>query len=187
MRRAFWLVVVMLVAGCGGGRKTAPARVQAKAQASAPEPWEREVRERAAQARCRACARAWQREAEAVRLWVAPGTGGAPVKMIVPLLALRAGDSGAGGPPPAAPSGLTAEAISLPGIGLSWSDNSSDETGFEVQRSPDSSTWSTITTTAADAVGYPDPAPSGTHYYRVRAINAAGESAWSNTAGPVTI
>jgi len=38
--------------------------------------------------------------------------------------------------PPNAPSGLTATAVSQHQINLAWADNSSDESGFKIERSP---------------------------------------------------
>ncbi len=87
--------------------------------------------------------------------------------------------------PPEAPSVLTATPVSIDQINLAWVDNSLYETGFEIERSlTGSSAWSLIYTTAAEAETYSDtPVDQGvTYYYRVRAINAAGNSAYSNTA-----
>ncbi len=44
--------------------------------------------------------------------------------------------------PPAAPTGLSATAVSVSRIDLAWSDAADNETGFEVERSPDGATWS---------------------------------------------
>jgi hypothetical protein len=41
---------------------------------------------------------------------------------------------------PAAPSGLTAVSVSNSQIHLTWTDNSNNETGFGIARSPDGST-----------------------------------------------
>jgi hypothetical protein len=80
---------------------------------------------------------------------------------------------------PAAPSGLSAAAVSSSQIDLSWTDNSGDETGFKVQRSGTSGgPWSTLTTTAADAASYSDTglSPGSEYFYRVMATNAEGDS-----------
>ena len=58
--------------------------------------------------------------------------------------------------PPSAPTTLAANAASTTQINLTWTDTSSNETGFKVERSPDGSTWTQITTTAANATGYND-------------------------------
>lgn len=79
---------------------------------------------------------------------------------------------------PTAPSDLTAVATSPTAIALDWTDNSTDETGFIVQRSTDGSTWTTVTTTAADVVTFADSGlTANTSYsYCVRATNAGGAS-----------
>jgi hypothetical protein len=87
---------------------------------------------------------------------------------------------------PAAPSNLTA----TPGkksVTLNWTDNSSNETGFKIERSTDGVNFSQITTTGANVTSYKNVSlTSGTtYYYRVRATNAAGDSAYSNTASAV--
>ncbi|MBN2491412.1 MAG: fibronectin type III domain-containing protein [Planctomycetes bacterium] len=90
--------------------------------------------------------------------------------------------------PPAAPTALMATAASSSQIDLSWTDNASDEQGFKIERSPDGSAWVQIATVAADATSYNDTglAPSTTYYYRVRAYNAAGDSAYSGPAFATT-
>jgi fibronectin type 3 domain-containing protein len=92
-------------------------------------------------------------------------------------------------PPPAAPSALTAAAASTSQINLSWSDNSSSETGFEIYRSPDNSSWALVTTAAANATSYANSGLAGgtRYYYRVRAVNASGPSGYSNSADAVTL
>jgi len=68
---------------------------------------------------------------------------------------------------------------------LSWQDLSSDETGFIVSRRPacGSSIFTAITTTAANVTAYTDnSAPEPVAEYQVRATNATGDSAETNTA-----
>ncbi len=90
---------------------------------------------------------------------------------------------------PAAPSSLAATATSSSQINLTWSDNSSNETGFEVDRSTNGTTWTQITTTAAGATGYSATGltASTLYYFRVRATNTVGDSANSNTASTTTL
>lgn len=94
-----------------------------------------------------------------------------------------------GAPPgaPAAPSGLTAAGGNAV-VDLSWTDNSSDETGFKLERSPDGTTWTQIAAPTANATTYHDSGLSAatTYYYRLRATNAAGDSYYSNTASAIT-
>lgn len=91
--------------------------------------------------------------------------------------------------PPAAPSGLNATATSPIEIQLAWVDNASNETGLEIERSPNGTTgWTQVATPAANAVTYSDIGLSaGTPYfYRVRAVGSAGASAFSNVATATT-
>ncbi|MBN1676019.1 MAG: CotH kinase family protein, partial [Kiritimatiellae bacterium] len=91
--------------------------------------------------------------------------------------------------PPAAPGGLAAAAQSVSEIRLTWTDNSSNETGFKIERSPNgSSSWSQIATPTANATTYTDSglAAAATFYYRVRAYNGAGNSPYSGIAGATT-
>jgi hypothetical protein len=82
---------------------------------------------------------------------------------------------------PIAPLGL----LAIPNgasVGLFWVDTSKDETGFEIERSVGNNTsYQRLATTAANAASYADELPgSGIYYYRLRAINAAGPSAYSD-------
>ena len=91
---------------------------------------------------------------------------------------------------PAAPSGLTATAASSSQINLAWTDNSSNETGFKIERKTGAGgTYSQIATVAAGVVAYSDTAlvVNTTYYYRVRATNAGGDSAYSNEANATTL
>jgi len=91
-----------------------------------------------------------------------------------------------------APSGLSATTISGTQINLAWTDNSSNETGFKIERATNSTFTQNdtlVTTTAANATSYSDTGLSGTtlYYYRVRATNASGDSTNSNTASATTL
>jgi titin len=91
---------------------------------------------------------------------------------------------------PAAPTGLTAVAQSSTVVGLTWTDNASNETSYKVYRrdgtyivfgqvSPDlpagTTSWQDTTV-----------APSSYYTYVVKAVNAAGDSGWSNEAAVTT-
>jgi hypothetical protein len=92
-------------------------------------------------------------------------------------------------PLPAAPSGLTATAVSRNRIDLAWQDNSSNETGFQIERSRAGGAFSLIATTGASATTYSNTTglgPNKTYSYRLRAVNTAGSSAYSNTASATT-
>lgn len=90
---------------------------------------------------------------------------------------------------PAAPSGLTATATSSSAITVAWTDNSSDETGFVLERAP-TNAFASITTIplGANVTSYANTglAASTTYYYRVRATNATGPSANSNVDSATT-
>lgn len=85
-------------------------------------------------------------------------------------------------PVPAAPTQFTAAPWSATEILLQWTDNSTDETGFLIERSPDGATWATLATapahTGTTAQALDGGLTSGTeYYYRVSACNAVGCSA----------
>ncbi|MBN1669720.1 MAG: tyrosine-protein phosphatase [Kiritimatiellae bacterium] len=91
--------------------------------------------------------------------------------------------------PPAAPSGLTANAVSASRIELSWSDNSGNETGFKIDRRRSGfDTWERIAAPSADATSCSDTGlPAATKfYYKVKAYNAVGHSAESAPAWATT-
>src|SRR5206468_3824615 len=55
---------------------------------------------------------------------------------------------------PAAPSGMTAVAVSSTRIDLAWTDNSSNEDGFKLFRSTDGVNWTWFATPAAGGTSY---------------------------------
>ena len=71
---------------------------------------------------------------------------------------------------------------------LTWIDNSDNETAFHIERKVEAcaglGTFAEIATTGANIVTFTDAAISEglTYCYRVAASNAAGQSAYSNTA-----
>jgi len=93
------------------------------------------------------------------------------------------------GPPPNAPSNLVATPISSSQIDLSWQDNSSDETGFKIERKTGSGSYSQIATVGAGVTSYSNSglSTSTTYYYRVRAYNAVGNSEYSSEASAATL
>jgi len=100
-----------------------------------------------------------------------------------------AGDAAAQARPPAAPSELEVWGVGEDWIDLSWFDESDNERLFRIQISLDGASWSDRGTLAADEEYYTAEALTpGTHYYfRVRAENNAGPSAWSNVAEGSTL
>lgn len=84
------------------------------------------------------------------------------------------------------PSDLVANALSENTIELKWTDNSFDETGFEIYRSTDgiNGNYSLIYTTGANQTSYSNTglAAGTNYYYKVRAIIPGGYSEYTNTA-----
>ncbi|WP_200388474.1 fibronectin type III domain-containing protein [Thiocapsa imhoffii] len=89
---------------------------------------------------------------------------------------------------PAAPSELIATAITPWRIDLQWRDQSSDESGFRIERRTLSGRWSEIGRLGVDETTFSDRGlQAATSYqYRVRAYNAVGPSAYSNEAVATT-
>lgn len=91
---------------------------------------------------------------------------------------------------PDAPTDLAAVASGAGAIILTWTDASSDEDGFSVERSPNGSTgWTTITVLGGDTETYTDASallPGTEYFYRVLAYNADGSSDPSNTDSATT-
>jgi hypothetical protein len=89
---------------------------------------------------------------------------------------------------PIAPASLTASVVDVLTVGLNWAD-CPHATGYEIQRMiAPGGTYATVSTVGATATSYSDPGLStGTNYvYRVRALDAAGPSPWSNEAAVET-
>ncbi len=91
----------------------------------------------------------------------------------------------AGGPPPeppAAPTSLTATASACDQIDLTWTDNSDDEDGFKIERSENGVDFNQIDTVGENVTTYSDTglAEATQYWYRVRAYNAGGDSAYSD-------
>ncbi|RPJ32254.1 MAG: hypothetical protein EHM35_11630, partial [Planctomycetaceae bacterium] len=89
--------------------------------------------------------------------------------------------------PPAAPSNLTAVQAGLQ-VNLAWTDNANNETGFVVERSDNGGAFTVLASVGSDVTTYQDTAVvvGNTYDYRVAAVNANGQSAFSNPAS-VTI
>jgi hypothetical protein len=98
------------------------------------------------------------------------GTASSPASATTPGLAI-----------PDAPSNLSATAVARTQIDLDWTDNADNETGFKIERSKRVNTnfvqIDTVGTTAKKNTLY---------YYRVRATNGYGDSAYSNEASART-
>jgi hypothetical protein len=90
--------------------------------------------------------------------------------------------------PPESPTNLSAAASSSTQIDLSWQDSSSNESGFNVERSPDGLEWTEIAALPIDITNYSDStvSPGTTYFYRVLSHNSAGASGYSNIAEAAT-
>jgi C1A family cysteine protease len=90
-------------------------------------------------------------------------------------------------PSPAAPSNLSATAISSSQVNLSWTDNASNETGFMIERCT-GGTCSYISV-GANTTTYSDTGlmASTPYIYRVKASNSGGDSAYSDNASATTL
>ena len=93
-----------------------------------------------------------------------------------------------GGTVPNAPTNLTAAAVSSSQINLAWTDNSSDETGFKIERSNDGTNFTQIDVVGANVSTYSNTglAASTTYYYRVCAYNSSGNSGYTSVANATT-
>ncbi|HHY85583.1 MAG TPA: hypothetical protein GYA07_08630 [Verrucomicrobia bacterium] len=91
-------------------------------------------------------------------------------------------------PPPEAPTDLSAVAVSPIQIDLAWTDNSTNEESFVIERSVNGIDFAPVTLVPANTVEHADVglAPATTYFYRVRAVNAGGTSPYSNVAEATT-
>jgi hypothetical protein len=88
---------------------------------------------------------------------------------------------------PAAPAAV---AVSGAQINLSWSDNSSNETGYKVEWSPNgSSGWAVVTTTAANvqSAQHTGRTEATTYYYRITTVNTVAQSAPTSNVNALTL
>jgi|GEM_PF-3246971 len=99
------------------------------------------------------------------------------------------GNTTTGPRPPLAPTTLTAVAHSATRIDLSWTDNASDETSYEVERRLASDTeFALLATLTSDQVDFTDESVGEQvmYIYRVRAVAETLESEYSNEAEATT-
>ena len=96
---------------------------------------------------------------------------------------------------PAAPTSLTASAKTVAGgdvsVDLSWTDNATNESGFDIERTGGTGTvlLTRVASTGNGTTTYNDDSAvcGATYAYRVRAANAHGNSAYSSTADATTV
>ena len=92
--------------------------------------------------------------------------------------------------PPAAPSSLQAVTVSDAQINLAWTDNSVNESGFTIESAPTASgSWAQIGSVGAGVTDYPVTGLTALtpYYFRVRAYNSVGTSAYSVIASSTTL
>jgi len=86
---------------------------------------------------------------------------------------------------PAAPSSVVIAYSAGPDeIQGTWTDNSSIETGFELEESINAAPFSALTTRPADATSYNQSGPfllGDSHVWRIRANGSSGDSNWINS------
>ncbi len=91
--------------------------------------------------------------------------------------------------PNSPPIDLTATTLSRTEVNLTWSDQSSNEEGFKVERRPiDSESWAEIAQVPANSTAYRDrQLTCGSRYaYRVRGVTSGGFTDYSNSSDAAT-
>ncbi|MFZ3136591.1 MAG: fibronectin type III domain-containing protein [Thermodesulfovibrionales bacterium] len=91
---------------------------------------------------------------------------------------------------PVAPTNFTINAVTTDQVVVSWIDNSTDETGFKIERKTGTGgTYSQIATVSANTTTYSDTGltDNTTYYYKAKAFNAGGDSSYSNEVSATTI
>ena len=93
--------------------------------------------------------------------------------------------AGSSGKIPSVPTNLTATLSATGTVQLAWTDTSSDEDSFSIQRWTGGGTWSDYATAAANVTTFEDTAVTAgaTYYYRVAACNSLGCSAFTPLRG----
>jgi uncharacterized protein (TIGR02145 family) len=79
---------------------------------------------------------------------------------------------------PVAPTNLIATVFSANQVNLSWTDNSTNETGFKIERKTGTGTYTVVGSTLTDITIFNDTGltPNTTYIYRVYSYNTAGNS-----------
>jgi titin len=89
-----------------------------------------------------------------------------------------------GGPPPAAPTNLRVTSTTKTTARIAWTDNANNETGFEIGIEGRDGLSANANATQIEATGL---TCNRAYNFRVRALNAAGSSAWSNIVTAQTL
>ncbi|OIN60793.1 fibronectin type III domain-containing protein [Arsenicibacter rosenii] len=90
--------------------------------------------------------------------------------------------------PPAAPANLVASAGSPNGITLNWQDNADNEAGFEIEQQQPDGSFRQVATAAANSTSFQMTglAEQTVYSFRIRAVNSAGASGYTNMATAAT-
>lgn len=90
---------------------------------------------------------------------------------------------------PLPPTNLTGTVFSTTQINLSWTDNSTNETGFKIERRTGSGIYAVVGTVNADVLSFNDIGltPNTTYTYRVYSYNVAGNSSTYSNEFSLTI
>jgi hypothetical protein len=88
---------------------------------------------------------------------------------------------------PTAPSALIATSVNTAEIDLAWTNNANNAGGVYIERSSDNNSWVQIISVSATTTSYQDTGLNigATYFYRIRAYNAGGNSAYANSASAV--
>ena len=92
---------------------------------------------------------------------------------------------------PSAPTGVSGSAVSSSQINVAWTDTSNNELTFTLERASNSSFTSPTVVSSTIPAGTTSYSVSGLgaglqYFFRVKAVNATGSSAWANSAGVTT-
>ncbi|HTE21067.1 MAG TPA: fibronectin type III domain-containing protein [Armatimonadota bacterium] len=98
------------------------------------------------------------------------------------------GRAGNGGAVPAAPSNLMASNVTATTADLTWTDNSGDEQGFEIQQRIADGTFFPLITVSPGRTSTPVTGlvPNTDYTFRIRAVNANGPSEYSEEVSVTT-
>ncbi len=101
------------------------------------------------------------------------------ILFLLTLCGCKKSDSGTVGVVPLAPSELKATVFSKDQIDLSWKDNSTNETGYKIERKTGTGNFTEIASTGVDVTTFSDKTvTNNTNYtYRVYSFNKTGKSA----------
>jgi len=90
---------------------------------------------------------------------------------------------------PATPTSFRRVARTTTSIKLGWNDVSNNETGYRIQRRRPGGTWATVKTTAVNAKSWTNYGlvPGRTYEFRIRGINALGDSPWAPVVRATTL